>query len=222
MRAGTPEVVDMTLRLGQAGQRRVIAVESPAWFEWLATARAFLVKEDGAAFSARKQRQGEHWYWYAYARRDGRLRCVYLGKSADLVINRLQEAMGRLHPLPEIAVPALVAARFGRRSAVVRRASHYLSAVALYLDEARNTLIDSESLRKVLSTLTAETTANVALADVHHAAVLDVVLTWAAGLESRHQAQVEALTIARRLLQEAQQHDARLGGAPQAQSGELY
>ena len=42
-------------------------------------------------FTARRERKHDGWYWYAYRTRGGALQKAYLGKSADLTLDRLQE-----------------------------------------------------------------------------------------------------------------------------------
>jgi LuxR family maltose regulon positive regulatory protein len=68
-----------------------IAIGSPAWYEWLAAegARAFTYRAEAGGFSARRERQRNGVYWYAYRRLAGRLRKAYLGRPADLTPERL-------------------------------------------------------------------------------------------------------------------------------------
>jgi predicted ATPase/DNA-binding CsgD family transcriptional regulator len=70
-------------------------VDSPAWFAWLETAVAFSFSDPAGSFTARHESVGQgrgSRYWKAYRRRDGKLRRVYLGRSADLTLERLTAA----------------------------------------------------------------------------------------------------------------------------------
>lgn len=89
----TPQIVGSILNLGS----RQIEVGTEAWFTWLIEARSFAYDHGGTSFTARKQQRKGFWYWYAYARRDGQLRCVYLGRSNSLTIERLQTIARALH-----------------------------------------------------------------------------------------------------------------------------
>lgn len=68
-----------------------IVVGSPAWFDWLATAKAFSFKSPRGNFAARCEKRRNGAYWYAY-RRDGKLFKVYLGKTNELTLERLEQA----------------------------------------------------------------------------------------------------------------------------------
>lgn len=81
------------------GVTRTIAVGTPAWDHWLSDATAFVVEQEGATFTARKERAGNRrggWYWRAYRTRDGVRRRVYLGKAEELTPTRLREAAALL------------------------------------------------------------------------------------------------------------------------------
>jgi hypothetical protein len=76
--------------LGLNGQASAIAVGTPAWFAWLEEAITFAFASEQGSFTARKERSGRSgWYWKAYRKRDGALHRAYLGKAADLTIDRL-------------------------------------------------------------------------------------------------------------------------------------
>lgn len=79
------------------------AVESPPirpgsaeWDEWLAGHTQFQFKGAAGHFSARRESRHGCDYWYAYRRRDGTLHKAYLGKSADLTLDRLEEVAANL------------------------------------------------------------------------------------------------------------------------------
>src|SRR5690606_18648651 len=59
------------------------AVGTPEWRAWLADpeSRAFRFQGARGALSARRERQRNGWYWYAYRRAGGRLRKAYLGRD---------------------------------------------------------------------------------------------------------------------------------------------
>ncbi len=68
-----------------------ITVGSPAWFAWLEQATTFAFAGPQGRFTARKEpRARGSMYWKAYRTFDGELRRVYLGKSVDLTLERLQ------------------------------------------------------------------------------------------------------------------------------------
>src|SRR5438477_7068565 len=67
-----------------------IPVGSPAWYAWLTDATSFAFRSDHGTFTAHKERRGlAREYWKAYRRRAGRLYRAYLGKSAELTLERL-------------------------------------------------------------------------------------------------------------------------------------
>lgn len=68
-----------------------IQVGSPAWYEWLATARSFSFKSSRGNFVARSEKRRNGTYWYAY-RRAGKLMKTYLGKNNELTPERLEQA----------------------------------------------------------------------------------------------------------------------------------
>ncbi|MEO7913404.1 MAG: hypothetical protein ABIV47_27455, partial [Roseiflexaceae bacterium] len=74
----------------------VIAVGSPAWYTWLEDATSFVFHSQHGTFTAHKERRGPtQEYWKAY-RRAGRLQRVYLGKSSELTLDRLNTAAAEL------------------------------------------------------------------------------------------------------------------------------
>jgi LuxR family maltose regulon positive regulatory protein len=83
----------------------------------LETAEVFAFDGPEGHFTAHKRQRGEKWYWYAYSRRAGRLRTLYLGKSGDLELERLRTiARAGTHdfePFPDEVsiVPIVMAAR---------------------------------------------------------------------------------------------------------------
>ncbi len=88
----TPNVRNEALieETGADGRGVSVTVGSAEWFSWLETAGAFAFDSPEGRFTAHKRRHGSGSYWYAYSRSEGRLRTVYLGKSADLTLERLR------------------------------------------------------------------------------------------------------------------------------------
>src|ERR687883_291855 len=67
-----------------------IAVGTAAWFAWLDQASTFAFVGPSGRYTARKERAGRSgWYWKAYRMERGKLRRAYLGKSAELTLERL-------------------------------------------------------------------------------------------------------------------------------------
>lgn len=75
----------------------VILVGSAAWYAWLLDVSSFAFRSDHGSFTAHKERRSPaREYWKAYRHRDGQLRRVYLGKSAELTLERLTAAAVQL------------------------------------------------------------------------------------------------------------------------------
>jgi hypothetical protein len=94
-----PRVHDGVL-LEHPTQGGAIRVEADAWWAWLdrPTSRAFRFEGDAGTFTARREQQRGHLYWYAYRRVDRRLRKMYLGRSSELRMAALNHAAERLAP----------------------------------------------------------------------------------------------------------------------------
>jgi LuxR family transcriptional regulator, maltose regulon positive regulatory protein len=73
----------------------MLAVETPAWYAWLERTSTFTFQGRQGIFTARKERvsngRGDQ-YWRAYRRHKGKLHRVYLGKTAQLTLARLNDA----------------------------------------------------------------------------------------------------------------------------------
>ena len=81
------------------GQHYHLRVGSSAWYGWLQTATRFRVRSPSGTFSIRREQAGHKrgdWYWRAYRKRGGRLQRVYLGKTEELTLDRLQAVAARL------------------------------------------------------------------------------------------------------------------------------
>src|SRR6266581_5991148 len=88
----TPLVRGDRLIYQQDEHEQVLAVETPAWFAWLATASTFAFTSDNGTFTARKERAGNQrggWYWKAYRTQHGKHFSLYLGKTEALTLERL-------------------------------------------------------------------------------------------------------------------------------------
>lgn len=100
----TPQVVSKELYARDDVQR--IALDSPAWFAWLADDQhhSFHFTHPCGDFTARKERkQRGQWYWVAYRQVRGTLYKTYLGKSETLTHTHLCAAA---HALAHAAVTA--------------------------------------------------------------------------------------------------------------------
>ncbi len=94
MASGIPQVQD-TVLIGDDIDG--INVGSSTWFAWLDGATIFAFSCSQGHFTARKE-QGARGgaYWKAYRTQAGKLRRVYLGKSGNLVLERLHDVAARL------------------------------------------------------------------------------------------------------------------------------
>ena len=75
-----------------------IPVGDDTWRRWLSAAEttSFRFEGEEGAFTARREVRRGHAYWYAYRRRGPRLEKVYLGRSDEIDLDRLQAAARRL------------------------------------------------------------------------------------------------------------------------------
>src|SRR5437870_8578123 len=99
----TPLVRGDRLIYQQDEHEQVLAVETPAWFVWLATASTFAFTSDNGTFTARKERAGNQrggWYWKAFRTQQGKLSSLYLGKSETLSLERLNTVAQALAHAP--------------------------------------------------------------------------------------------------------------------------
>src|SRR5215472_2430166 len=68
-----------------------IPIATAAWYSWLEQHSSFTFETPHTTFTARKEQRPGGWYWYAYRRSQGKLHSRYLGKSAELTLDRLDE-----------------------------------------------------------------------------------------------------------------------------------
>jgi LuxR family maltose regulon positive regulatory protein len=85
----TPKMKNGELEL-EEGNRRV-ALDSPDWFKWLGQAYSFSYETPSHRFTLHRRDHGGCQYWYAYRRKEGRLKTCYAGKTADLSRARLEQ-----------------------------------------------------------------------------------------------------------------------------------
>src|SRR4051794_7642148 len=136
--ARTTPQVEHDLLSGHGGAPP-IAVGSPAWFAWLEQASLFAFRSSAGGFTARRETRARGGgYWRAYRTVAGRQRRAYLGRAADLTIERLHAAAIQLagdapdstagHISPPLAAPILAA-------------TVPLLATKLYLPQPRGALV---------------------------------------------------------------------------------
>ena len=90
-------MVEYALLVQSNSSEDAIPVGSPAWYAWLASATAFAFRGTDGTFTAHKERRGPtQEYWKAYRRRAGRLHRVYLGRSEELTLDRLNTVAAEL------------------------------------------------------------------------------------------------------------------------------
>src|SRR5215469_11662945 len=75
--------------IGEGTSTDTISIGTDAWYSWLEQHHAFTFETPRTTFTARKEHRPGGWYWYAYRRRQGKLHSAYLGKSAELTLQRL-------------------------------------------------------------------------------------------------------------------------------------
>ncbi|MEI7848056.1 MAG: LuxR C-terminal-related transcriptional regulator [Chloroflexota bacterium] len=68
-----------------------VLVGSGEWFSWLSQHSQFLFHGKNGHFSAQSELRCSRPYWYAYRRRAGKLFKLYLGKSEELTLDRLEQ-----------------------------------------------------------------------------------------------------------------------------------
>ncbi len=106
MARSTPRVAGGAL-VGLHDAASAIVVGTPAWYAWLDGATMFAFTSPHGGFTARKERSGQTgWYWKAYRKRGGTLQRAYLGKSADLSLDRLTAIATELAQRPAGQSPA--------------------------------------------------------------------------------------------------------------------
>lgn len=74
----------------QAG-RSSIPVGSTEWHAWLSQHGTFTFRGTNGRFTAQSEVRRNKTYWYAYRRRNGKLSKLYLGKSEELSLERMEQ-----------------------------------------------------------------------------------------------------------------------------------
>ncbi len=83
-----------------------IVPDSPAWFAWLEQVSSFAFSGKSGHYTARKEaKQRGNRYWYAYLATGEQLAKGYLGKTADLILARLEHIAGILSVQSAAQVP---------------------------------------------------------------------------------------------------------------------
>ena len=95
-----PHVADGVLHADEPLGVASVVVNSPAWFAWLEdpATRSFSFEGPSGTLTARRERRtgSLEGYWTAYRKQGGKLRKVYLGKAANVTVERLDHAAGLL------------------------------------------------------------------------------------------------------------------------------
>lgn len=86
-----------------------IALDSAEWHAWLDDDRnpSFVYRDAGGGFTARRERQRNGWYWYAYRRVGGKVRKRYLGRAADLNAARLRQVAAEFAAIAAPGAPTM-------------------------------------------------------------------------------------------------------------------
>jgi len=96
-RHAIPRVIDDRLIPSESAHQSFPAIQvgSEAWHAWLnePDTRSFAFHSAQGTLTARCEHSHGTWYWYAYRTREGHLHKTYLGKSEELTLERLQEAV---------------------------------------------------------------------------------------------------------------------------------
>jgi len=70
-----------------------IPIDSAEWYIWLENHHKFCFENTSGTISVRKELRMGNWYWYAYRRFHGKLCTMYLGKSEELNLERLNQGI---------------------------------------------------------------------------------------------------------------------------------
>jgi hypothetical protein len=94
----TPKVIGAILYTDTDGVR----LETPAWYDWLAQYTTFYFESPDGMFTARREVRAKGSFWYAFRRVRRKLYKCYLGRSADLTRQRLQQVACQLDERVEL------------------------------------------------------------------------------------------------------------------------
>lgn len=92
-----------------------IVVGSPEWYDWLnhESNRSFSLRTPAGAVTLRREKKRNSYYWYAYRHLQGHTHKRYVGKSSDLSLTHLQQAVEALLQSEEQRVCSLRIRLFG-------------------------------------------------------------------------------------------------------------
>ncbi len=92
---GMPVLRDGALRLIDGSS---IAVDTNAWFVWLAQANRFCCWPTTSTFrlTVRKEKRRRTYYWYAYLKNGRKLHNAYVGRSEAVTEERLRQILAHL------------------------------------------------------------------------------------------------------------------------------
>jgi LuxR family maltose regulon positive regulatory protein len=131
----TPRVAGPTLVLA-ANDAGPITVGTPAWFAWLESATSFAFSGPAGSFTAHKENRARGgWYWKASRTAHGTMQRCYLGKSANLTLERLNHAAATLAAALAAPLPALAP------EITMPAPSAHLLATKLFVPPSRPTLV---------------------------------------------------------------------------------
>jgi predicted ATPase/DNA-binding CsgD family transcriptional regulator len=148
----TPRVEDAAL-VDPADTAQLITVGTPAWYAWLAQATTFAFIDASGRFTARKEHGGRaDGYWRAYRKRAGKVSIAYLGKTADLNLERMQEAAAQLARTVATNQPARPSA--AAPSTQLQPAFHTGTTTLLFIDIADSAVPRHPHPQVVLDVLT--------------------------------------------------------------------
>jgi hypothetical protein len=224
MARNTPKVIHTTLIILGERAAAQIPVGTEAWFAWLDTAQLFAYHDGGASFTARKQHQRGYAYWYAYAKCATRVRCIYLGKSSDLTVERLEAVMNTLYPLADPPIGRYAAQIHGRRSPHTGTVQRQLAAIYDDAEAPRQQRVDLDHVRALLDDLSHVLTQHRQLDTIAGTLALDLGDALVTALEAERTQARTRLNLLEQALREAHARlgPQLLGQLGQAARGEVF
>ena len=149
----TPKIVNSTLSINEGQDAREIHLNSPEWFAWLQTASAFSYQQYGVSFTAQRRERKGHWYWYAYAKRDGRVHSIYMGRAESLSAERLRIVAMKLNARIGEADNLDISQSYSRKRANERNIQQKIKQLALRHDQENIRDIAPEQVSNLITTL---------------------------------------------------------------------
>ena len=81
----------------------MVEIDSHRWFDWLTENQSFRYESnEHAPYTARKEKSD---YWYGYRKVSGKLHKRYIGKSAEVTQEKLENIAEALNVMPEAKTP---------------------------------------------------------------------------------------------------------------------